>query len=85
MNDIARSDLFTHVKNQNKEGPSLTGCQVFWFNYISFIESCLNSFYPPPSKNMWSYRWNLEQRQESPAELAERVVASMMNGAGMLD
>ncbi|WP_269055289.1 TetR/AcrR family transcriptional regulator [Paenibacillus tundrae] len=32
-----------------------------------------------------TYRWNLEERQESPAELAERVVPFMMNGTGLLN
>ncbi|MFS0868346.1 TetR/AcrR family transcriptional regulator [Paenibacillus xylanilyticus] len=32
-----------------------------------------------------TYRWNLEGRQESPAELAERVVPFIMGGAGLLN
>ncbi|WP_257219592.1 TetR-like C-terminal domain-containing protein [Paenibacillus sp. LK1] len=32
-----------------------------------------------------TYRWNLEERQESPAELAERVVPFMMSGTGLLN
>lgn len=31
------------------------------------------------------YRWNLEERQESPSELAERVLPFMMNGTGLLN
>ncbi|NUU79532.1 TetR/AcrR family transcriptional regulator [Paenibacillus xylanilyticus] len=32
-----------------------------------------------------TYRWNLEGRQESPAELAERVAPLIMGGAGLLN
>ncbi|QOS82252.1 TetR family transcriptional regulator C-terminal domain-containing protein [Paenibacillus sp. JNUCC31] len=31
-----------------------------------------------------TYRWNQEGRQESPSDLAERVVPFIMNGAGLL-
>ncbi|MEC0127537.1 TetR/AcrR family transcriptional regulator [Paenibacillus pabuli] len=32
-----------------------------------------------------TYRWNLEGRQESPSDLAERMVPFIMNGAGLLN
>ncbi|MDK8194087.1 hypothetical protein QP794_28835 [Paenibacillus sp. UMB7766-LJ446] len=32
-----------------------------------------------------TYRWNLEERQQSPAELADQVVPFLLNGAGILN